>query len=223
MLEVLKNLFAKIVDLFLSGVKVGDSKPKPKPKSPKGKLDLEFRNYEILKTARKEIGVKEVAGSGNNAKVVKYHAFATKDNKKGMNDSVPWCSSFVCWVVENTFVKGKHIGSTNSMAARSWLKWGVSTKNDPLPGDIVVYWRGKKDGWQGHTGFYLGSKGDYIYTLGGNQRDSVNISTYHKVKLLDIRRSSKHIKLDEVQEDFLYDLADDILQANGIKTGGKVS
>jgi len=128
----------------------------------------------------------------------------------------------MCWVVENTRVRGTVMGSTNSRLARSWLNWGRSTKNDPLPGDIVVFWRGSKSGWQGHVGFWLGESKDHIYTLGGNQRDAVNVRAYSKVKLLDVRRSSKHAKLNEVQEDLLWDLSEDILKENGFRLDGSL-
>ena len=184
-----------------------------------GRNFADFRNKKALLTAAGEIGVKEVIGEGNNKQVVKYHAFARKDNdlSKGLADSVPWCASFVCYVLENS-----GMGSTNSMQARSFLKWGVSTKKKPLPGDLVVFWRGSKSGWQGHVGFYLEETEQYIYVLGGNQNDEVNVSRYSKSKLLDIRRSSKARKLTEPEEDYLWDTADKLIDGKSISTDGKV-
>jgi len=213
MKQALMDFFSKLFDLLFSQVKLPQT------------TSLSFRNYQILRTARAEIGTTEVPGPKNNNRVVKYHAYATIQNKRGQNDSVPWCSSFCCFVAETTMVKGKPIGSPNSMAARSWLNWGVSVKGDPMPGDVVVYWRGSRDGWQGHVGFWVGENksSGKIYTLGGNQRDRVSVAAYSKVKLLDIRRSSKHRKINEKEKAALWDFADEILRENGVQLGGKVT
>lgn len=178
------------------------------------------RNYKVLEKASSELGVKEVVGEKSNAKIVKYHQYASTSNdaSQGMADSVPWCSSFVCYCVEMV-----GMGSTNSRLARSWLKWGLSTKKNPLPGDVVVYWRGSKSGWQGHVGFYLGETESFIYTLGGNQSDAVNVTRYSKSKLLDIRRSSKARSLTEPEQDDLWDAADKIIAGKPINTDAKMS
>lgn len=175
------------------------------------------RNEKALRIAQLEIGTKEVSGSGNNAKVVEYHRYASKSNKVEQPDSVPWCSSFVCYIVEKS-----GMGSTNSMMARSWLKWGVSTRKDPMPGDIVVYWRGNKSGWKGHVGIYLRTNRDgSIVTLGGNQSDEVNITSYSASKLLDIRRSSKARPYDSEDRDLLELLAHSIINGKGLASIGK--
>lgn len=178
-----------------------------------------FRNQRVLVAASQEIGTKEVRGSDNNAKIVKYHSYAREDNdlKKGLDDSVPWCASFVCYCLE---ICG--MGSTNSMAARSFLKWGESVLKNPMPGDIVVYWRGSRDGWQGHVGFYLGETSTHIYTLGGNQSDAVNVSKYLKTKLLDIRRSRKHRKISSSELVLLEKMAEDIIIGHKVNLEGKV-
>lgn len=177
-------------------------------------------NEKILRIAALELGVKEVAGTGNNQRIVKYHAHAREDDdiSKGQPDSVPWCSSFLCFVVEKAgFV------STNSMAARSWLKFGESTLKDPLPGDIVVYWRVKPQSWQGHVGVFLRQNRDgSIVTLGGNQGDEVNITTYSKDKLLDIRRVQDR-SLDVGHRAQLLRLADDLINGRVVPKDGKVS
>lgn len=184
------------------------------------------RNEMILKVALAEIGVKEVAGPQDNPRIVKYHKFATINNDVGQKDSVPWCSSFLCYVIEHVFPHdgdGKPMGSTNSMLARSWLKWGVSTKDDPMPGDIVVYWRGTPNGWQGHCGIFLKrNQNGSIITLGGNQNDEVNVSIYSGSKLLDIRRSSKSRVFDGEDKSVLKVIAHGIVNGRYVADGGKV-
>lgn len=135
----------------------------------------------VIEIARTQIGIKEHK-DGLNPQIEMYHRFSEVDNKKGADDSVNWCSSFVCYVMESA-----GLPSTNSKAARSWLKYGKETKT-PQQGDIVVFWRVAKDGWQGHVGFFMGftSTGN-IKVLGGNQNDEVNITVYNKDKLLGFR------------------------------------
>lgn len=207
----MREVLVKIIEMLKEALKGLDKESNPPA--------THFRNERVLSFASKEVGVKEVRGSGNNARVVTYHAYARKDNDraKAQPDSTPWCASFVCYCLEMV-----GMGSTNSMMARSFLKWGVSSKAKPLPGDIVVYWRGSKAGWQGHVGFFLEERGGYIYTLGGNQADSVNVSKYSKNKLLDIRRSSKQRKLSEVEEDLLWSMSGKILAGNKVELGGKL-
>ena len=171
-----------------------------------------FRNERVLAFAAGEIGVKEVPGKGDNPQVVKYHAYATVDNKQGMADSVPWCASFIAYCLEQV-----GMGSTNNKAARSYLKWGVSSAKDPLPGDIVVFWRGSKNGWQGHVGFLVEKKvNGQLYVLGGNQSDAVNIKMFTPYQVLDIRRSSKMHELNDEERERLHLMAKRILMGETI-------
>lgn len=182
------------------------------------------RNALVLDIAAGELGTKEIVGSGNNARVVEYHKFASKANNVEQPDSVPWCSSFVCWVVEHCVINGLPMGSTNSMAARSWESWGISSLKDPLPGDIVVYWRGSKNGWQGHVGIFLRLNSDgTIVTLGGNQSDEVNVSAFSVSKLLDIRRSSKAGEYSEGEKAQLKRMAKAIIDGEYIHVGGSLT
>lgn len=180
-------------------------------------------NKLILLKAAGELGVKETPGTKDNPRVVEYHKFSTVKNLFGFADSVPWCASFVCWVLEKC-----GLPSTNSAAARSyvWGKWGYSVKADPLPGDVMVYWRGSKPKdmmakGNGHVTFFLKRAGNIDYCLGGNQGDMVNISTYGRDRLIGVKRSTiipyTHGDVAE-----LHKLADDIMAGKKISTGGKV-
>ncbi len=135
----------------------------------------------VLEIAQTQMGVKELV-NGSNKQIETYHKFATKNNDKGQDDSVPWCSSFMCYVFESA-----GLPSTNSMSARSWLTYGRETMT-PIKGDIVVFWRGSKAGWQGHVGLFAGftPSGD-ILVRGGNQSDMVCEKPYLKEQLLGFR------------------------------------
>lgn len=88
---------------------------------------------------------------------------------------VEWCAAFVNSVLHEIGVE-----HTQSLMARSYLEWGVST-DDPSPGDIMVFSRGNS-GWQGHVGFYVATveykDTSYWIVLGGNQDNSVSYRLY---------------------------------------------
>lgn len=116
------------------------------------------------------LDVKEVAGGGNNPRIVMYHNSTTAG--AGTNDSVPWCSSFVNYCVEQADLEG-----TNSQWALSWENWGQDVSNDPKEGDVVVF---ERVGQGGHVGFYRADLGSHLSVLGGNQSNRVKVSNYPK-------------------------------------------
>lgn len=129
-------------------------------------------------TAIKELHIKEVSGIKHNPRIIEYHK---QTSLKAKTDEVAWCSSFVNWCFNRCGIKG-----TESAAARSWLKWGEPLSS-PRKGCVVVFWRVKLTGWQGHVGFYVKEDDNYIYVLGGNQDNEVNIKPYSKDRLLGYR------------------------------------
>lgn len=149
----------------------------PKPKEPEHPLSNHQLRAAIWEIAQGEIGVKEIRGRRHNSRILEYHkttgAFST--------DEIAWCSSFVNWVCKEIDIKG-----TGKATARSWMKWGKATTK-PQRGDVVVFWRGKKTGWQGHVALYSHRVGNKIYVLGGNQSNAVNVSSYNKDRLLGYR------------------------------------
>lgn len=71
---------------------------------------------------------------------------------------------------------------TRSAAARSWIGFGMKTKT-PKEGDMVVFTRGN-NGWSGHIAWVV-SRGVYSVThLGGNQSNTVNVSSTSRMKVL---------------------------------------
>jgi uncharacterized protein (TIGR02594 family) len=96
------------------------------------------------------------------------------------DDETPWCSIFVNWVGMKRSKKAN---------ARSWLRVGESTINNPQPGHIVVFWRDKPESWKGHVGIFLGYSSDKkrVFCLGGNQGNQVSVSAYFTDTVLGIR------------------------------------
>lgn len=120
---------------------------------------------------------------------------------------VEWCAAFVNSVLTEVGLptSGDVEGNPYSkLAARSYLRWGIST-DIPEPGDIMVFSRGN-DGWSGHVGFYVATynyKGqEFWVVLGGNQDNTVSYRLYKKDywRHLDTRTLS-----DEDKKELLYD------------------
>jgi uncharacterized protein (TIGR02594 family) len=119
-------------------------------------------------------GVRETR---SNPRIEEYFATTTFGRHP---DSEPWCSAFV-----NFCVKQSGLRSTGSALALSWLDWGQDAGGF-VPGCIVVLTRGTPG--QGHVGFFVGQDTNgSIQLLGGNQHDSVNISTFPKARVIGSR------------------------------------
>lgn len=135
-----------------------------------------------LAVAQKEIGVKEVSGSGDHPRILEY--MATVDGLSGQQDEIAWCSCFVNWCVE----KSGHNG-TNSAMAQSWNRWrNGKPAESVLPGsdtpaqlgDIAVGQRKSAESGLGHVGFFMAYDQDEkkLLILGGNQSNAVRYQWY---------------------------------------------
>lgn len=138
---------------------------------------------EYAQAAYEHLGLSEVPGAGSNATILgwikTFFTWATNDGE------VAWCAIFI-----NTMLKQAGLKGTGKANARSFLDWGTPV-SEPRKGDIVVFWRGNPDSWQGHVGIYWGdAPGDYVYCLGGNQSDKVSIATYPETSVLGYRRAT---------------------------------
>lgn len=116
-----------------------------------------------------EIGVVEDVRPGRStARIEDYHAVTFGGRSP---DDVPWCSAFVCFVMEAVGIK-----STKSKTASSWASWGYQVA--PRPFAVVFFGKADKDaGGTGHVGICLGISGTELYLLGGNQSNKVSIAT----------------------------------------------
>lgn len=133
-----------------------------------------------LEIALKQYGTWEWKGEKHNPEVLKY--FKEIGHSWVKDDETAWCSAFINWVC-----KKANLDFTGKLNARSWLNIGKKI-NKPEPGDIVVFWRESKSSWKGHVGLFINQTDDFIYVLGGNQSNQVNIKPYHKNRLLSYRR-----------------------------------
>ncbi|NRP31713.1 MULTISPECIES: TIGR02594 family protein [unclassified Aliiroseovarius] len=147
--------------------------------------------------ARGYIGTTEGPGPENNPIIMAMYASVGHDWVE--HDSVAWCAAFVGHCLEEAGIR-----STRKLTARSYLDWGVPVEiADVQPGDIGVIPRGTSS-WQGHVFFIDRIEGPWVWGLGGNQSNAVNVKRYPVSKLLGIRRAGNvapavHMSVREVQ------------------------
>lgn len=134
-----------------------------------------------FKAAGEYLGLQEWPGARHNPRVVEF--FAKSGNPWVKDDETAWCAAFVGAVLAQIGLQG-----TGKLNARSYLNWGEPVR-DPVPGDVVVFWRGSPSGWQGHVAFFVRDDGDNIIVRGGNQGNAVSDARYPKSRLLGYRRA----------------------------------
>ena len=130
-----------------------------------------------LTIARKELGVKEIAGKESNKRIEEYLKSTTLTGT-WIDDNTSWCSAFATWCLEQAGYK-----STNSAWARSYLEYGTKLEK-PRVGCIVVFSRGEISG---HVGFYVNETKDEVEVIGGNQANSVCYMHYPKARVIGYR------------------------------------
>jgi uncharacterized protein (TIGR02594 family) len=147
----------------------------------KGELFLptDFSPYPWMEFALREYGIRGISHRGRTVNVTAYLK-ATGVGRS--NDETAWCSAFVNWCLLMASFPG-----TGKANARSWLDWGGVTLDFPVYGSVVVLWRGSRDGWLGHVGFFVGMQGDNLLLLGGNQGNAVSVRPYSKLRVLGMR------------------------------------
>lgn len=158
--------------------KITLTKAKEKPQDQSGITPLEW--------VRGELGQTEIKGSKDNPRIRWYHTFSKNIGSKEHPDEVPWCSSLLNACAAMTGMKG-----TGSALAKSWINYGEG-KTVAEAGDIVVIRR--SDG-----GFHVCLANEYFnpasqsffWAIGGNQSNSVNVTSYRTKDVLAIRQWSR--------------------------------
>lgn len=138
----------------------------------------------LLAAAGRHLGVDEWPGAQHNPVVQGF--FAASGHNPDEPDETPWCAAFVGAVCAEV-----GLPNTGRLNARSYLEWGVPVSlHDAQPGDVVVLWRGSRDGWQGHVGFLVRFDGDSVILRGGNQGNRVSDAPYPLARVLGYRRGA---------------------------------
>lgn len=99
------------------------------------------------------------------------------------SDNDAWCGAFLAWCCMKA-----SLPFPKSPSARAWLN--VGTSSELSNADVVIYWRGEKEGIYGHVGIPIAYTDDkqYIHTLGGNQSNMVCIKPYPVNRFLGFRK-----------------------------------
>ncbi len=108
---------------------------------------------DFLSVARAQIGRGETGGDNHGPAVRAY-----LNGREGL----PWCAGFVSYCLRES---GHKTGYT--LCARDYLKKGVVVRN-PLPGDVVVFWRGNPHASTGHVEIVERVTSGEIVTIAGN-------------------------------------------------------
>lgn len=140
-------------------------------------------NPAILEAAGRHLGAEEWPGARHNPTIQGF--FAAAGANPAEPDETPWCAAFVGAVLAEL-----GLPNTGRLTARSYLDWGVPVSlAEVMPGDVVVFWRGQRNGWQGHVGFVVAIAGDAVICRGGNQGNKVSDARYLMSQLLGFRRA----------------------------------
>jgi uncharacterized protein (TIGR02594 family) len=132
-----------------------------------------------LQRARRYIGTKEIYGPKHNPLIVRMWE---RIKATFRDDETPWCAAFVGSTLELCGIQ-----SSRSAAARSYQNWGVKIDR-PIPGCIVVFWRGSPRSYSGHVGFVTGvTRSGNLIVLGGNQGDMVSEKAFTKDRVVSYR------------------------------------
>lgn len=125
-------------------------------------------------------GIRETPGAASNPVILDW---AEDLDIAYPSDDIPWCGLFVAHCIGASLPDEPL--PANPLGARNWLKFGVPAP--PTLGAVLVFWRGSRDGWSGHVGFYGGEDAGTFTVLGGNQSDSVSLARIAKDRLLGAR------------------------------------
>ena len=138
-------------------------------------------------------GLKEIAGKKHNPIIIQMFNDLGFDGDR-LGDETSWCSLFACWC--NKTAGFQHPGK---LYANSWTEFdGVKKVEEPVLGDIVVFWRGRYNGDpipgtnipKRHVAYFMNHDLDIRYenVLGGNQSNMVKISKYLRSRVIGYYR-----------------------------------
>lgn len=126
-------------------------------------------------------GAGEVGGDNCGPFVRKYLAPA------GLDEGNPWCASFVSWCFLQAVGGARSAmpfayapGARTLLAEFKRNGWSNAPGSayQPVPGDIVVWWRVSLAGWLGHTGLVHSVRDGMLYTIEGNRSPRVQGFSY---------------------------------------------
>ena len=115
----------------------------------------------------------------------KLMAWLRSDGKTlGDPSKLPWCGDAVQTCLALTLPDEPQL--VNPYLARNWVNFGVKLEA-PTLGCILAFWRGARNGTNGHVGLYVGEDATAYHVLGGNQANAITIARLDKARLLGMR------------------------------------
>ncbi len=154
--------------------RVDESSPVNGSKAPDSSKAAVEINAPWMKTAKAEIGVKEVNGKHkSNPRIMAYFKASKYWGKDDSGAKNAWCGSFVAWVMQQNNITPV----SKAFRAKEWINFGTKIES-PVYGAIGI----KSRIGGGHVAFIVGQSknGSKYYMLGGNQKDQVQILEYSK-------------------------------------------
>lgn len=118
----------------------------------------------------KEIGTRELPE--NRGPAVRRYIQIGKCGEEGD----PWCAIFENAALESCSIPGTKSPSSQSFRHNS----NFIPLAGPALGAIAVFWRTSRNSGLGHVGTYCGERAGYVWTLGGNEGDMVQVEMLAK-------------------------------------------
>lgn len=130
--------------------------------------------------AAKHLGLQEIAGPKAAPEIVQMaHDIGLTDYE---SDEDTWCAIFAGACIRRT-LPNEPLPSYPQWS-RGYCRFGVPLIM-PCPGSLCIFWRGKSPSLDlGHAGFSIKETDEVIYTIGGNQTNSVCVAPQLKSKLV---------------------------------------
>jgi CHAP domain/Putative peptidoglycan binding domain len=136
--------------------------------------------WNALQIAKAEMaaGAKEIGGDDKGPYCKKYLAVT------GLGEGYDWCAAFVSYCFKEGNPGAMPYKATAGARAtltafkdKGW-EYKATFENSPLPGDIIVWWRGTPNGWKGHVGIVSGYANGIVHTIEGNKTSKVDHFSY---------------------------------------------
>lgn len=80
----------------------------------------------------------------------------------------------------------------STLGVRQWLHWGAPI-NEPELGNVLMFWRVSRNGWNGHIGLYVGEDSKTSHVLGRNTANEVGIARIGRERFLGARDCPWHV------------------------------
>lgn len=136
-----------------------------------------------MEIAWTDLGVKEIAGPEAEGRIAAY--FKSVGRPDVISDEVPWCAGFAGHCLTRGGVSLASIPPSRRLLARSYLDIGTAIEQ-PRVGALCVLARTSNPS-AGHVGFVSGWTDTHIQILGGNQANSVNVTTFPRSQIVGMR------------------------------------